>query len=144
MSETSPECPEGSDYEGPPPRHFRDPGNGWVSPVEKLLLGIGLLVLTGVVLFTSWASYTMNQTKAEVQAAQRQTAENRAVTCQLLVALGQELPKSCFEPEVVSNYDPYAVAAPTRTAGLVCEIALKVGIREKDLPTVCAEVDGNG
>jgi hypothetical protein len=131
-------------YSGPPPRRWHHPGNGWVTPTKKLVLGILVFVLFCTVCFVAWGSYQIDRTQQAVLQNQREVAENRAVGCQLLLALGQPLPTSCADQEVLRHYDPSAPPGPTRTTGLICEIGKQVGIAERDLPPVCAEVDGDG
>lgn len=128
---------------GSPPRKFTDPGNGWVTPAEKFILTLlGIFVIGGLV-FMSWAAVSIDKTKSGIAANGEETAENRAVGCQLLLALGQRLPPSCDEPDVLAYYDPEAIAPPTRNTGLLCAIARQVGVPEQDLPSACNEVDGD-
>ena len=129
---------------GSPPRKFTDPGNGWITPAEKFILALIGAVVIGGIAFMSWAAVSIDQTKTDVADTKQDTAQNRAVGCQLLVALAQPLPPACREQSVLVYYDPDADPAPTRTTGMICRISRQVGVPEQDLPPVCAEVDGDG
>lgn len=105
----------------------------------------GLFILYSQVQELDGATAQLQVTADENKAATLQNRENgfrgRAVNCQILVSLGEELPPQCLEEPVVALYDPEA--APTAGANsegqklnraLLCGLYGEMGL---PLPEVC-------
>lgn len=119
-----------------PPRTPLDDGGGWITPVEKLLVGCVLLLILAVTGLAAWASQ-------EIAASKFETLQNRAVGCRLMRSLGINIntsngPEPCQTAAIrayLSNH-PDDITRIDHDRAL-CAVATKVKIPASELERFC-------
>lgn len=126
-----------------PPRTPLDDGAGWITPVEKLLVGCVILLILAVTGLAAWASQEISESKSE-------TLQNRAVGCRLMRSLGINIssgsgPEPCQTPDIRSYllHHPDDVTRIDHDRAL-CAVAVKVGVPALKMERFCGTTSPRG
>jgi hypothetical protein len=112
----------------------------WVSPAEKILAALMVLLVFSLISFVAWGGARLSNVDDELADTHQTTLENRAISCRVLLALGQELSLNgpCYEPEVLVYYDPLDRSlVRTSNSEAICLIAREVGVPSDLLIETC-------
>lgn len=130
-------------FHPPPPRTPLDPGEGWITPIEKMLVVCVVLLIISMVGFAAWTSEQINQNN-------RTTLDNRAVGCRLMRSMGISISTgSGNEPCDTPAIKAYLARHPDDVTRInhdqaLCAVAAQVQVPSKELRHLCGSKNHGG
>lgn len=102
------------------------------TPTEKLILGLVAVMVLGFLANIAVTQFRFETIERNQSDGRERTFQSRAVSCQVLLSLGQDDQTGlCDDREVMTYYDPTLITL-TPTASITCDIARQLATIDPD------------